>query len=381
MKYPSIAVSQFVKGTYANNVVKSIGNRQKTVGGSEIHKMRTPAGMKSVVSSKLGLSKLGLKPRLDNILPILHGNIYESVTKNIAEIVFDCKILEPNGGYSHKRYPFNSYSADGIGTMMISDELMRWCYDECLDYIPSKKRYVDYKYITKEQIAGKREVDVLFEFKSPFTRELDGLVSDDYCYQILAGLDIIRLCNIGAFVQCNIKEYSGENHFSNEYNTPYHEERQSQYQPTHIGKKYYIQLGENDFKYIDALGDFRLDCAFSDYGVYGKSYTSVDSPCFSLEEGVISFHEFNFIEVMSRYVDTSLFSELIGGICQPITEEMVGDFYAELDKIMFEQTPAFSQNYWKLIDIDLHLFPVKLGFVGHFADNSRQVIEAVDNYH
>jgi hypothetical protein len=212
------------------------------------------------------------------------------------------------------------------------------------------KDYVPTEFFGHRGFNGPHELDMLFEFKSPYSRKLDGKVKNEYCHQIMSGLDILRFCAGGIFVQCKIVE--------------------SEVLPEKgiIGRKYYYQnklpeFCENFTR--DRLDYFILEYSVSRYGKYDEDYFSLDAPIY--KDGVL--HDFNFAQSAK---------DLLGQKVDEILEWSLpaNEFYSKLDEVMFENG-AVAANYWYMDEMNTHLFPVRLGFCDPFTEQSKKVINSV----
>ena len=407
---PSNLLKYFVEETYILSSIKSIGDRTKSIGGSEIYDACC-----SSQSSTLNLikNKTGLGYNISNNAAIIHGNIYEATTMKIAMMELNCMIVEPNGGYKIKQYQHNSYSADGVGTVMLNSSAFRWfqqnaCTDE-RDIVKkanlggkSGNEYSGYIAALPHNIMGNSAVDVLFEFKSPYSRILNNKVANKYCHQICAGMDIIREVTGGIFLQCDIKTCDGYD-FTDEYCDRYGDTVISPYKdtpPTVLGKKYYIGLTE-DYRHVDAtnLERFRVnDRGMAHYAKYGEDYTSIDAPVFYMRDDVIIMDEFEFLKSLQsikQHKNTPknlrmqieaaeeplrvMLDESAMSILSAESDNLgqIVEFYDKLDDFFYNNLSAFAQNPWKLLKAEYHLFPSLKGFVGMYSKECTQLIEAV----
>jgi hypothetical protein len=205
---------------------------------------------------------------------------------------------------------------------------------------------------------------LLFEFKSPYSRILNNTVSNEYCHQIMAGMDIIRATSGGVFVQCDLKKYTGDEHFDNKYIDSDNTEKEAKDLPKVIGRKYYFSENLKP----ETLYEFTLD-ERSMYGLYGSDFTSIDGPVFHTLSGEKKFHDFGFSFYTKDLCTDEDRNEIM---CGDITE-----YYKRLDVLMLK-CGAFAYNSWKLVDINIHIFPSTKGFCKIFEDSSKKVIEQVE---
>lgn len=406
---PSNLVKFFVSNSYRSSSVKNIGDRTKTIGGSEIFAAccSTPVSTRNVIKNKVGLGSSTFGGA-----SIIHGNIYEATTMKIAMLELNCIIVEPNGGYKINQYEHNSYSADGVGTVMVNRRVFDWflaksCVNEKDIYakanLGGKKsnEYKNYIPAIPHNMGGNIPMNLLFELKSTYTRVLDDTVKKEYCHQILTGLDIIREAAGGIFVQCDIKPCDKYD-FSDDYHNKFGETLLSSYEkePTLLGKKYFIGLTEN-YRREDSvkLETFRVnDQGMAHYANYGVDYTSIDAPVFYMRDDVLIMDEFEFLkslkDIKDHYNTTKdlriqieeaegpllvMIEEAASAIMAAESDDLtkIGEFYDKLDVFFYDNLSAFAQNPWKLLKSEYHLFPSLKGFCSMYSDKCTDIIKAV----
>jgi hypothetical protein len=330
----------------------------------------------------------------------------------IAMLELNCQIVEPNGGYKISQYQYNSYSADGIGTVMVNNRVFNWylsnaCTNERDIHTKTKfggksgKEYSGHAGAYPHNIIGNIPIDILFELKSPYSRTLNNSINNHYCHQILTGLDIIREATGGIFVQCDIKacdKYDFSDNYYDRYGcnvlSPYPEE------PTLLGKKYFIGLTE-EYRRPDStqLELFRVnDRGMAHYANYGIDYISIDAPVFYMRDDILIMDEFEFLkslhDIKNHHNTTNNLRALIEEAEEPLhfmikeaaatimaaeSDDLtkIGEFYDKLDIFFYENLSAFAQNPWKLLKAEYHLFPSLKGFCGLYADKCAKLIQAV----
>lgn len=205
--------------------VEAMANRCKTIGCSEIHKVNHTKNSKmEVLKSKLGLTK---SPK---VVPLIWGHNFEDTCKVATELLFDCEILTAPGSIrSNDNYI--SCSPDGIGvvrvphtyakkkTIKLTDipcKRLKYDFSKVVNFTDPIKQYERFRRINNSpsdrysKLVDQIYFDAvaLFEFKSPISRKLSGEIPQGYCYQVLAGLNVMSVCDIGIysesrFVCCN----------------------------------------------------------------------------------------------------------------------------------------------------------------------------------
>lgn len=204
-------------------------SRRKTVGSSEIHNTTgTEKQVEGVVNKKLGRSR-----DIYGCAPVVWGNLMESSSKIVTEIIMGCDIYNVNGSILNTKLvddqgnPINSDSPDGMGVVILPTSL----YESCIRPIPieetelyGKLRFSSTKSADRQRFvtsiiygggSGKRETNEYhipqdvqgemcliahFEFKSPYTRDIiPDAISNEYLYQKLSGLDVFDIAQVGIF--------------------------------------------------------------------------------------------------------------------------------------------------------------------------------------
>jgi len=203
-------------------------NRKKTIGSSEIYDISGTSSQQSKIVDK----KLGRLPDIYGIDAIVWGNLFESSSKIVTEVIMGCTIYNVNGSIIHTGLTdddgnfINSDSPDGLGVVAIPAKLYK-------DYITPihisdtdlygnsrfpKKTQDRKKFITSFIYAtgsGKKiteeykipsdsasEICMIahFEFKSPISRKIEPeKISESYLFQKLSGLDVFKSAKVGIF--------------------------------------------------------------------------------------------------------------------------------------------------------------------------------------
>ena len=155
-----------------------------------------------------------------------HGDVYETTTLCIAEILYNCKILEPNGSRNYVKGSSITCSPDGITTMMLPVGLMNHVQTFRDPESPQSKNL-----LKKMKAAGKMAgtplnpshtsmfegdlvpVDVYVEAKSPYSRCLNNkksaLPKPIYTHQCMIGAEKVKM-ELAILFECDIKECTHE---------------------------------------------------------------------------------------------------------------------------------------------------------------------------
>lgn len=165
-----------------------LAKRKKTIGGSEfsfivgtdISKKHTTDGLIEFVKSKIYSNRI-------EAMPLFWGNLFEDVICRYMEKRYQTDIKIPG---SLKGIYKTSYSPDGLAVinndLLLTDPL----YNGSSSFSYDKNKSLD-----------KNESIVLFEFKCPYSRNVDNKIPNYYLPQILSGLDNIYITNAVIFAE------------------------------------------------------------------------------------------------------------------------------------------------------------------------------------
>lgn len=197
---------------------EAMKRRALTVGCSEISKANgTKADKVSLIKNKLGLIKQA------KAISLTWGHIFEDSCRLATEILMDCVIYNAPGSIRHKNN-FISCSPDGVGVVRVPQSIVnkpeiRVCdlkivrggkydfspvvnFDEPLTHYRRYRKInnglVDEDYSNKVDAIYHNRI-ALFEFKSPISRELIEEVPYQYSFQVLAGMNVVDICEFGVY--------------------------------------------------------------------------------------------------------------------------------------------------------------------------------------
>lgn len=195
--------------------------RSFTIGCSELYNVSGTANQVQTLLNR----KRGMSVDLSRHRAVIWGNLFESSSKLVTEIILDTTIYNVNGSIKHTNI-INSCSPDGIGIIKIPVRIWHKLMPANVQHFIKKgKRFsIDAKLLIKPAIIGgydswsegvwqpptitqdnhleMLEILALFEFKSPFSRVMEHTkIKPDYLFQVLGGTEIISCTKIGAFVE------------------------------------------------------------------------------------------------------------------------------------------------------------------------------------
>lgn len=380
-----------------------INKRKESVGTSQMYQaLNTDNSIRTIIGGKINCKKLGG-------YPIAFGNLFESTTAYICESKLNIKILECPGSVKSPKYPYITNSSDGLSVCKFHKELtfaikskldlidklykelnlieteikqtkeseeldlaMKMFYKKKLKKIMPTGKYKDYtriKNLDKVNTSNKSDVEfiTLFEFKSAYSRKLTNNIKQEYCYQVLAGMDCIPLTQIGIFYETVIKICKRQDlGFNNEYcdqltygKTPIEKLTNI---PEIIGVKYVKIIGCND--------PIKTECNYGNIciGKEGVDYISYEAPFF-IKSDIIKLKYGNII---SKELSDLL--DILDGM--EITEKTILMFYDRLDDIMINL--GYSNIYnWKLFDDGMFWFPKYRNILDCWAEGCKYIIDKV----
>lgn len=194
-----------------------LAGRKYSIGCSELYDgCGTPSMKKKLVKNKTGKGT-----DLSHIVSVIHGNVYESSTKKITELLLDTRIYTVNGSVKHPNGVI-SCSPDGLGVVKLpADVAYRLVTKKSSNSvtikndrlkIDSKKLFepailVDegIQYNNNWQLPSDDDVKLiaLYEFKSRHKKELHfNDIEPGHLYQVLGGIGVMRVTyNIGVYAE------------------------------------------------------------------------------------------------------------------------------------------------------------------------------------
>jgi hypothetical protein len=201
-------IDKFVQ-KYENGPVQGtpewLAKRCKTVGGSEIHNIVLNP-FDSIASifycgevKELILSKIGIK-KFNGSVHTRWGNLFEPIIADYFEQTYNTKI-KGDEIFIHDVHKYQSYSPDGIAVVNCQKTVTVIDEDFCTEHVT-----------VIPTIA-------LIEFKSPWSRMPNGEIPEHYRCQVLAGLDTVKICDIGLYCEgvfrtCSVKQWSNNNYIN-----------------------------------------------------------------------------------------------------------------------------------------------------------------------
>lgn len=170
--------------------------RKYSIGGSEMAVVKGKNGFTTI--EELIARKVGFTHFNTNIA-CRWGNLFESVTNQIAEIMFNTTISETGslpGVIQEQRY-----SPDGLGVVTFKCEMQ-----------------------TDKSIQTVEHCIVLFEYKAPYSSIPKGVIPKYYIPQVLTGLCSIPLADFAIFIsnmyrKCSLSDLADNTNYDTEFHT------------------------------------------------------------------------------------------------------------------------------------------------------------------
>lgn len=207
------------RNTHKQGSQKWLECRKNSIGCSEIYKAtRTGKTREKFIHDKI------VGTDYSNIIAVIWGNVFESSTKLVTELILNTKIFNINGSIAHPNGVVTC-SPDGLGIVRIPKPLIKklmrqdingkysvrrgsYAFDSkqimqpaiLVDgIIPSKNNWKPTS-MTSENYQNEIELVALYEFKSRHSRELNhNYIQPEYLFQVLGGIDVIRASTIGVY--------------------------------------------------------------------------------------------------------------------------------------------------------------------------------------
>lgn len=372
--------------------------RRLTVGCSELFSAT------STKSSKITLikRKLDVNKQQGKIIPLVWGHLYEPTTKLYTEILLDCEIHEaPASVRNVKDGGITSCSPDGIGEIVVNFNVFKRIYSKQFsikDIPKSRGNYVfnglinfaeplefykrnnfinndfaNSEFVRKFRLTHFPTI-ALFEFKSPYSRNLEKKIKQEYIYQVLGGLNIIEICDVGVysecrFMVCNIEQFRFDDKFLNfRYGNVDDSGLFSFDKPKMIGCKFFIVNDgvENPFEDIQKVESESCLHKIMDALTVNIDYTIVD--CCYLEE--------------DKYSSAKLFEKFTRELSINVGEINVERFNnyvsaAELVEYVTGFPKVFGYMYWKLMDNNIAYVNNVYDFVESHSENVNDILKTV----
>lgn len=382
--------------------------RVKRIGASEIYKATGPPGARREIL----LRKINLGDDLSGLRPILHGNIYENVTRKIAEMTFACEIHVPVGGYypSSMANDYVSCSADGLGTVSLPQEQLAYLAKNysasTVADLALKGRVRDYTRhveMTYEQILerGTEEVPIGFEFKSPYSSLLRSgdKPPAQYSFQALAMLSIYEGLWGGILFRADIKEAPIDLDFTRRYkrnfveidpdNAPEEVRKDSRAPrpsplaislydepPEIVGYKYFFDMGDNGLTNTPMWEFSVQDHHPVTLLRYGTDYNSFTGAIFRKIDGEIKV-DFEAPDCLPKETNERLM-EIILTTEVKVEADMrkVHDQFLEA----LQGTRVFAFCAWKVMSIQAHMYRRVDGFTQVYRADCEEIIKAAEEY-
>ena len=379
--------------------VRALTDRRSTIGCSELHEAT------HTESSKRGLIKKKLRAdsNISTIIPIVWGHAFEPTTKLITSIILNCNIYDAPASIRSKNN-INSCSPDGIGQILLDLKLFKklvmntatakqlethrgnYKFDNIVDFESPHIFYERFRKLNNGLLTD-REKDLinkfytptvaLFEFKSPYSRDLKGKINQEYVYQVLGGLEIINICDVGVFSECRFVICSKSQFaFDDKYldfkrGTPDDSGLFMLKVPFFIGIKLFIlneellsEMPYDDLVEIESTMDL---CDIINKFTINRDYNVIDY-CF------IRNDEYSSRRLRDDFVTN--ISEILGIEIGDIVDRMTTD---ELINYLYKNhNRVFAVMHWKMMDIGVAYVNKITGFIDEHMDNISDVYNCIN---
>lgn len=329
-----------------------VNMRKYTIGGSEMSAIagKNPfMSLYDMIGRKIGISHFQGNIRTN------WGTLFEYLIQKYVEYDIDTQISGDNI-FINDVIPDVSYSPDGLGVVNI--DVNNNSSELSIDNIAENPKIA------------------LFEFKCPYNRLLKPTIPDYYLPQILAGLHVIDIAEIGIYVEamfrrCRWKDLNNSPEYSRKY-TP-KDLKRTIYDPISYGfilfrlspdfPEYIDKISEEYAKYSVEVADFR--------SFPGKPFYMFDAPDF----GEIDQELFEYImDLFDKKVIIPVYSDIIVAdeknnadyqLSNLITREM------EFGNVICGILP------WKLLRIEYNYVEKIPGYVDQYREKIGEIIGIV----
>jgi len=363
----------FYEYCWENGIRQCEPNKERfnSVGRSEFYKITGSNNAKRDVVMKKTFSKH------INTVPTSFGNIFEMSTQHICEILLNCEVCEMPASYKNHDDPYNSASLDGMGLVSIGPRTLKMIVNNfCAKKLDKKKlrRACLHIPISETDIGTGSlcKVPVLFEFKTPFSRKINGKICPDYRFQVMSGLHMFPICKLGIFFEAEIKCCLEEHLWFNNL---------------HYTDDFYVSesVEKNIFficmKFLFSTENYKSSKPFYHHNVVRKctnpdwirlnfyeDYYAVDGPIFRKNNNIIEI--IHSTEMLNIYNYKPMLPNVLN-------QENILKFYMELGSSLCSFTTCFAYIPWKVINYNFAIFNPYPGFCDLWKDEVKSVIECV----
>ena len=386
----------------------ALGGGMTSVGSSGIYRATSSdTSAKRVSESKL------ISIDLSRSYAVQFGNLFESTTSAICEYKLNVEAMNCPGSVKSPHTEVITCSADSIGICRFHCELnksitakltmikskmreyyfsekqikamnistkekelaLMYLYKELYDPLYVNKKFKDYTVISVNNTDTSKKSNnhyiVLFEFKSAYSRELTGPISQDYVHQVISGLDCIPIASLGILYETSIRICKRQDLCFNDVYLDVPSGRNIAKKinktPEYIGCKYLKLLNINGCEYDPIIEIEHGNYSGFPAGKEGIDYEAIEAPMFRDNKGVITLHNNDRILPEMKEVVESIAS-------MEFTDSVIQNFYAKLDDIAFNHGYTYVYS-WKLMDDRMHWFPKYRGIGYLWAPRCRQIVE------
>lgn len=172
-----------------------IKSRETTFGGSELAALISKN--KNKTCRKLLEEKITAEKFEGNSFTFW-GQLFEPVHRSILEIIYKTSIYE-TGSIPWDKEGFK-YSPDGIG-IINKDHFIKILNEDSVTHLPKNNKLID----ILESNDAQDDITILFEQKAPANRVLNYAIPEYYVPQILSGLNVINITDIGIYTEAVFK--------------------------------------------------------------------------------------------------------------------------------------------------------------------------------
>jgi hypothetical protein len=355
-----------------------LDGRKYSIGCSELYNgCGTPTMKRNLANSKMGKG-----PDMSHIISIIHGNVYESSTKKVTELVLGTKIFNVSGSIRHPN-GIISCSPDGLGVVKLPVKVaMRLINKKSKDtlFYKNNRIKVDSKKLFEPAILVDDSIinnfdwqppsddgtDVkliaLYEFKSRCQKELQfNEIEPGHLYQVLGGIGVMKVAyNVGVYSE----SWFDIGAFTNDkvVITDVHRRQQN---AIYFGSCKYVKL-------VDETPITMVDLNL--YTLKGKKVTQdyivIDGPYLFQCGDVITFDDNGFFEL---YPETAC-------VPPPTCLDMLNVYYEQVNNILqnSRNKPSMFATY-KLNKMSIKYVGGLTDFINHVEPYCKEVLDSISS--
>lgn len=365
-------------------------NRIKSIGCSELYDASRPIkNVRSINAKRNFLKKKFAFESIDHLDSVILGKLFEPTNKKFTEFLFDCKIHESPGSILGDNGI--SCSPDGLGyvdinlkyfhkfftTMHEKDNYLIIRKNKSYSHLPEILDYSDFNNGNK-----KFKTLVLFEFKCLTTRKMEKTIPLKYLYQVLGGMDVIKIANFCIYNECkfrfcNIQDLGFNNRYNNfKVSREIISNTEFTNEPFMIGFKIICSdnYNENPLDITENLYEFK-------FVTENEKFISFDSPIVYKQFGKIKFCEGKFVQKLNKLnINTEKIEDIILEIKNSLHDNLrITILYNQLYNIIKSQQKGIIFIFcWKLFDFKAFIVPRIHGFISSLSNEIDPLVNFIN---